>query len=679
MRASLGVNAMQRTSISVANRAICLAAVGAFGSAVQAADPPASADNLDQVVITGQRLAETLPQQLAEFGVKVETITAQQIRNGGYVDVSSALQALVPGLYVESKNGPFDYVDISLHGSRRNDVLWLVDGVRINNRLYGGTTPLDTIPASMVERIEVLYGGQALFYGTQAPAGAVNIVTKAFTLAPNGEISLGGDTNNGWHVDADYRDSIGKNQFVLFASLDKSDGYQPHRDIDYQPSGTDRNRNYDVWTVGAKYAYEFGENMRFEALVQHNDGKLDFAQPAYTATAFNERSENLVSTKLDYTASDALQFFVKGYGHWWDSHYTEFDNVIGSPGQLDTIDDHDYWGYRDYGLNAMAKVGISPDFDLLFGYDFQAYSGSDAVLVINKNSEHVNALFAQIRNTPALWPKVHLAAGVRYNDPSVGEAATVWNVSGQFDFTDNFFGRLSGGSSFRLPTAEELFADDPNDERGNPDLKPERGRDLNVSLGGHFGDAERRLEWELSGFFRDVKDLIAFDDYDPVTNQDVAINTDGKVKVRGLEIDLKAPLGAGFSAGASYSYNQSRNADTDQQLTRVPVSMAKAVLDYSPANQRFGGTLTINHVGTVYASLWDGRESYGQYTLVDIAGRVYLDAQRHSVINLRIENLFDTEYAAGLGTTQRDSDGSDYTYWNRGLPRTFTLRYSYRF
>ncbi len=44
-------------------------------------------------------------------------------------------------------------------------MLWLVDGVRINNRLYGGTTPLDTIPASMVERIEVLYGGQALFYG----------------------------------------------------------------------------------------------------------------------------------------------------------------------------------------------------------------------------------------------------------------------------------------------------------------------------------------------------------------------------------------------------------------------------------------------------------------------------------------------------------------------------------
>ncbi|MEO8308785.1 MAG: TonB-dependent receptor [Pseudomonadota bacterium] len=665
---------MRKGAVSMAVAAI---AAGVQGE-VQASETAGSGD-LDQVVVTGQRLSETLPQQLAEFGVKVETISAQQIRNGGYVDVSSALQALVPGLYVASKNGPFDYVDISLHGSRRQDVLWLVDGVRINNRLYGGTTPLDTIPASMVERIEVLYGGQALFYGTQSPAGAVNIVTKAFTLTPNGEVSLGGDSNNGWHVDADFRNSVGKNQFVLFASLDESDGYQPHRDSDYQPSGTDRNRDYNVWTVGAKYGYEFGENMRFEALVQHNDGKLDFAQPAYTATAFNERSENLVSTKLDYTISDSLQFFVKAYGHWWDSHYTEFDNVIGSPGDLDVIDDHDYWGYRDYGLNAMAKVGLNTNFDLLFGYDFQAYSGSDAVLVIQKESEHVNALFAQIRNTPALWPKVHLAAGVRYNDPSFGQEATVWNVSGQFDFTDSFFGRLSGGTSFRLPTAEELFADDPNDERGNPNLKPERGQDLNVSLGGHFGIPEHRFDWELSGFYRNVKDLISFAEFDEDTNQDVATNTAGEVKIRGVEVDLKAQLGAGFSGGVSYSYNHSRDAATDLQIIRVPEYLAKAVLDYSPANQRFGATVTVNNVGKTFANLWDGRETYGKYTLVDLAGRVYLDAERHSVINLRIENLFDKEYAAALGTTQRDSDGSDYTYWNRGLPRTFTLRYSYRF
>ena len=61
-----------------------------------------------------------------------------------------------------------------------------MDGVRINNRLYGGTTPLDTLPAAMMERIEVLEGPQSLFYGTQGIAGAINIVTKDFSEHPDG-------------------------------------------------------------------------------------------------------------------------------------------------------------------------------------------------------------------------------------------------------------------------------------------------------------------------------------------------------------------------------------------------------------------------------------------------------------------------------------------------------------
>jgi outer membrane cobalamin receptor len=177
-----------------------------------------SDSSLDEVVVTAKRLEEEIPKQLAQYGTHVDVITAGQIKNGGYIDVASALQALAPGLYISSQNGPFDYVQVSLQGSRTEDVLWLVDGIRINNRLYPGTTPLDTIPAYMIERIEVLDGGQALFYGTQAVAGAVNIVTKAFTDTPDGAVSVGGDTNNGEHFNGYYRDAIGGNHFVVAAT-----------------------------------------------------------------------------------------------------------------------------------------------------------------------------------------------------------------------------------------------------------------------------------------------------------------------------------------------------------------------------------------------------------------------------------------------------------------------------
>src|SRR5262249_41419781 len=154
------------------------------------------------------------------------------------------------------------YVTASLQGSRTNEILWLVDGVRISNRLYNGTTPLDTIPAHMVERIEVLEGGQGLFYGTQAVAGVIHGVTRAFSDRRDGLVQGGGNTNAGGFASGLLRSSVNGNRFVLYGSTDDAGGYQPFPDTQYQPSTTDRNRGYEVHTFGGKYAYDFSPQLR---------------------------------------------------------------------------------------------------------------------------------------------------------------------------------------------------------------------------------------------------------------------------------------------------------------------------------------------------------------------------------------------------------------------------------
>src|SRR5690606_7112120 len=106
-------------------------------------------------------------------------------------DVAQSLEMLVPGLHLTTRHGAFSYIDLSLQGSRSSDVLWTVDGVRINNRLYNSTGPTDTLPSSMIERIEVLKGGQGLLYGTQAIAGVANVVTRGFSNEPDGGMTLG--------------------------------------------------------------------------------------------------------------------------------------------------------------------------------------------------------------------------------------------------------------------------------------------------------------------------------------------------------------------------------------------------------------------------------------------------------------------------------------------------------
>jgi outer membrane cobalamin receptor len=644
--------------------------------------PPAFAQTtaIEEIVVTAPRLEQNLPRILAAQGTRVDTIPSAEIAKRAYVDIAQALQGLAPGLYVSPKNGPFDYIDVSLQGARTSDLLWLVDGVRINNRLYAGTTPLDTLPSAMVERIELLEGGQALFYGTQGVAGAINIVTKDFSEHPDGAVGLGGDTNGSGHADGYFRDSFGRSHFVLYADIDISEGFRPYRDQDYQPSATDRHRAYSVYSLGAKYAYDLTDDLRLSAMYQFDHAKLDFAAPYLVYQAHNERDEHIASAKLDYTPGDALQLFAKGYYHRWSAHYTEFDNVIGSPGQFDTIEDRGPWGYTDAGVNLIAKFQAIRGIDAIAGYDYQNYSGSDAVLVITQKTEDVHAIFGQLATNADYIENARFAVGLRFNAPSAGPNATVWSVSGMYDITPNLFVRGLVGTAFRLPTAEELFADDPNDERGNANLKPERSTNLNASIGGTIRGLRPGwvIKWEAIGFVRNIRNLIDLDIFDDVTNQDVFGNVSGIVRVRGGELDLAADS-ADWSVGLNYTYSHSVMSG-GLQINRVPEEQLKATVDYHPQNMPFDVIATMNFLGDIYRSgLPEGRVEYGNYPVFDLSAQYFLDERQHNIVTMRIVNLFDESYAAGLGRAQRDVDGSNYTFWNLGVPRTFSLRYTYKF
>ena len=271
-------------------------------------------------------------------------------------------------------------MELSFQGSRSSDVLWLVDGIRINNRLYSTTTPLDTLPAHLVERIEVLEGGESLFYGTQSVAGTINIATKQFSDKPEGQIELGGDSNEGKHLNGFFRTAVGEHRFAAFASKDKADGFQPFSDEDYQPSSTDRERGYDVTNYGLKYAYDFGTAVRTSFGYQHTDATLDYARPSNIASASNDRDEDLLTAKVDIASGEHLQLYIKGYYHDWDTLYNEVDNVAG--GGTEVISDNEFWGFEDYGANLLAKFTPGGALEYLAGWDYQHYSGEDQVFLI---------------------------------------------------------------------------------------------------------------------------------------------------------------------------------------------------------------------------------------------------------------------------------------------------------
>ena len=285
---------------------------GVAGAAVLGSAPAWAQDEAEQaardeaIVVLGERLEESTPEEIEEYGSRLERIDGALIDEAGFVDTSTALQFLAPGLFLTPKSGAFDYVQVSLQGSRTSEVLFLTDGVRINNRLYASTSPLDSIPANMIERIEVLKGGQSLYYGTQAVGGIVNVVTRSFTGETDGAIEASYDTNEGYHLSGYARGGTGDHYFVGFASHDEAEGFQAFRDEDFQPSALDRKRGYKVTTFGGKYAFEPSPAFRLSASYQHTDARLDFAKAEDIYLNWKKRNEEIASLKIDWAPAENL-------------------------------------------------------------------------------------------------------------------------------------------------------------------------------------------------------------------------------------------------------------------------------------------------------------------------------------------------------------------------------------
>lgn len=636
-----------------------------------AATPPD--DGLTEVTVFG-RLEQTLPQELAKLGNEVAVVDEETLRDGGFVDAAQALEKTVPGLYLAPAFGPFSYTDVSLQGSRRNDVLWVVDGVRISNRLYNTTSPNDTIPAAMIERIEVLKDGQGLFYGTQAVAGVINIVTKGFSDTPDGRVSVGGDTNESLDASGYWRGAVGKHKLIGYVSYDRSEGYEPY-DI-AQPSQVDRKRGYEVRTLGGRYGYEVTDALSFSASWQHTNAAVEQLDRAWGWNhSANRRDEDIVTARLDYDAGGRAKYSLKAYLHDWDTHITTSINDGTPPYTPEVVDENAYWGYEDYGVSALAQFSLVPQLDALVGYDYQNYNGRDEVLLIAEQTETVNALFTQLRTTDALSSRAKLALGARYNRGGNDQSTTVWNASGHFDIADGLFAEAVYGTSFRLPDAYELYAVDPFDTRGNPDLKGEKSDNLNLSLG---GDIASVVSWRLTGFWRTVENLIGV--ADDGSDNGVFENVEGNVKTRGFEAQVFAKLPAGWSANAGYTTAHVRQEGSDLQLLRIPESYVKMALDYERPDRRFGGGASLYYLGNRDFNVPGfGRTPTGNYAVIDLNAHLRFGPERRHRINAWLENALDRQYATSAGRSFVDVTGTPYVHRRLGVPRTLHVSYTLDF
>lgn len=168
--------------------ALALGAVGSLigvGTAVAqssntqssaAASTKASTETrLGKISVVGSRI----PRTSIATSQPVITISRKEIQNSGFATIGQLLQSMSSAgasLNVNINNGGTGAATVNIHELGSNRTLVLVNGQRWPASL-GGYVDLSTIPASIIERVEVLLDGASAIYGSDAIAGVVNIVT----------------------------------------------------------------------------------------------------------------------------------------------------------------------------------------------------------------------------------------------------------------------------------------------------------------------------------------------------------------------------------------------------------------------------------------------------------------------------------------------------------------------
>ncbi|MEP7217943.1 MAG: TonB-dependent receptor plug domain-containing protein [Bacteroidota bacterium] len=104
-------------------------------------------------------------------------ITRAQIEAANGFDLSDAV-AYAPGVFVKQYGGVGGLRTISLRGTSAQQMVILIDGIRYRSSADGGFD-FSNVPATAVEQVEVLRGGNAALYGANALGGVINVVTRA--------------------------------------------------------------------------------------------------------------------------------------------------------------------------------------------------------------------------------------------------------------------------------------------------------------------------------------------------------------------------------------------------------------------------------------------------------------------------------------------------------------------
>lgn len=617
---------------------LLILAFSASSVQAQTESAPERGDLLSPIIVTATVGATSGKDVLSDY----DYIGPEQIERAGQTSLPELLQQQ-RGVQIQTYGGSGGLANVYLRGANNNQALVLIDGVRVESSTLGGAV-WATLPLSLIDHIEIIFGPQSTFYGADALGGVIQIFTKRGDGPPQVQASTGYGTYATSISTASISGSTEESNKLRYAfgiNNESSNGFNTvAANNPCSAANAAKNRcapGYPTSNMGYSRESATGQISKEWAQGQEYGFKMLASRDNYQYPGFNssyripEINSQVGSTYLAalYSKNQVTQD--------WQSLFQVSQST----------------NYAQSLTTATSDPISTPQNDFLWQNNIRI--GSDVLQVsAERRNQFVNATYSpaisglpylssvnQTRTTDSLAATYQLkrasnlaTVALRNDNISGYGSQTTGSAAYGYFFTDELRANVNYGTGFRAPTFNDLYY--PG--YGNLNLQPETNRNLEVGL--HY--ETKKYGVHLVAYDNKIDNLII-----PLacTNQSSGYcptNFD-KTELSGISLGFNTILDKVTLQG-SYDLMNAINLQTGNQLPTRAKNVFNFGADYKTGPVNLGANVTLS--GMRYGNATNTQEMDG-FLLMNLYASYEFD--KSWSVFMRWNNIFNSSYQLAYG------------------------------
>lgn len=498
-----------------------------------------NATEIDEVNIQGKFL--NLP--VKKVNENVTVITRVQLENSPAKSIEEVL-AQFTGFDIRRRGGNGVQADISLRGSSFEQVLILVNGVRMSDSQTGHNSMNIPFDLASVERIEIIKGPSARSFGQNAFAGVVNIITKP-SEEENVTISASGGDFGTYSLGLGANFGSPKISNFIQVNSSASEGYR-------------YNTDYKISNIfyQNEIALQNG-NVKFQAGIQEKKfGANGFYASPKAIDQYEETQASIVNVGLQQNYSN----FKLQSNLYWRRGQDMYEYIRNKP---------EIYRNMHIGNNIGAEVIGTYHSDLgSTGLGVELRKEFLASNNLGHRERFVSQIFLE-HHFSFLQNKLNISPGISWAHYAAEGNFFYPGLDVGYDFLDHhkIYGNIAKVN--RIPTFTDLYYVSRT-EAGNPLLKPEHA--LSAELGYRF--QKSNFLGKISGFMRNSDDSI---DWVKQNANDIwRAENIGQIYTKGIEVEISQNFGSVLkSYSVGYTFLDSKSSQPLNLISRYVMENLK--------------------------------------------------------------------------------------------------------